>query len=92
MNRKNFLIFILMFCFGYVFYFTVNQSSFETTFTKKATTIYDRKYEKLLQMQKRFAYNSPEGIRIAEQIRKMRRLIEGHVKSDQPAEFLKNFK
>ena len=40
-------------------------------------------------MQKRFAYNSPEGIRIAEQIRKMRRLIEGHVKSDQPAEFVR---
>lgn len=89
MNWKNLLIFIFMFCLGYTFYLFVNEISFETVSTKKSATIYDKKLEKLLQIQKRFAYNSSEGIRIAEQIKKVNRLLEGYVKSDQPDEFVR---
>jgi photosystem II stability/assembly factor-like uncharacterized protein len=78
-----------MFGIGYSFYLLNDFPNSAACVTKKSTTIYDRKYEKLLEMQKRFAANSPDGIRIAEKIRKMRRLIDGHVKSDQPDEFVR---
>ena len=89
MNWKNLLVFILMFGIGHSFYQLSDLSNFERPFTKKSTTIYDKKYEKLLKIQKRFAANSPQGLQIAEQIKKMKRLINGYVKSDQPDEFVR---
>ena len=89
MNWKNLLVFVMMFGIGYSFYQLSDLLNFERPFTKNSTTIYDMKYEKLLQLQKRFEVNSPKGIRIAEQIKKMKKLIDGYVKSDQPDEFVR---
>lgn len=89
MNWKNLLVLILMFAIGYSFYQLSDTLKSENHFTKKSTTIYDKKYEKLLQLQKRFAANSPQRIRISEQIKKMKRLIDGYIKSDQPDEFVR---
>jgi len=89
MNWKNLLVLILMFGVGYSFYHLSEQLNSQIKLTGKSTTIYDKKYEKLLQIQKKFAVNSPQGIRIAEQIKKMKRLIDGYVKSDQPDEFVR---
>ena len=89
MNWKNLLVFILMFGMGFSFYYLNEHLNSQITPTEKSTTIYDKKYEKLLHAQKKFAANSPQGIRIAEQIKKMKRLIDGHVKSDQPDEFVR---
>ncbi|NWF88707.1 MAG: T9SS type A sorting domain-containing protein [Ignavibacteriaceae bacterium] len=85
MRWKNLALFILMFGMGYSL-FQINISLFDTS-SKKSKTIYDRKYEKLIELRKRFNPNSPDGIRIAEQIKKMRRLIAGYVKPDKPDEF-----
>jgi photosystem II stability/assembly factor-like uncharacterized protein len=89
MNRKNLFVFILMIGIGYSFYHLNELSILNRPFAKKSTTIYDKNYEKLLELQKRFSANSPQGIRVAEQIKKMKRLIDGYVKSDQPDEFVR---
>ena len=49
----------------------------------------DQEYEKLLVMQKHFNPNSPEGIRIAEKIKKIEHRRSGHAKSDEPNEFVR---
>ncbi len=89
MNWKNLLGLILMFGMGYSFYYLSDLSKSEYQFSKKSTTIYDKKYEALLQHQKRFNPNSPQGIRITEQLKKLKRRIDGYVKSDQPDEFVR---
>lgn len=89
MTWKNLLVFFLMFGIGYSFYQFSDRFTSHIQFDKKSTTIYDRKYVQLLKNQKRFAVNSPEGIRIAEQIKKLKKRINGYVKSDQPDEFVR---
>jgi len=49
----------------------------------------DQEYEKLLVMGKHLDPNSPEGIRIAEKIKKIERRMEGHAKSENPNEFVR---
>lgn len=47
----------------------------------------DGEYEKLLRLQKHSAPDSPEGLRVAEQIQKIERRRAGYVKPEKPDEF-----
>ncbi len=87
MNWKNLFAFIVMFGIGYSLY-QLSESA-DDQFDKKSKTIYDKKFENLLRLQKKFNPSSPQGIRIAEQIKKVQKLINGYVKSDEPDEFVR---
>lgn len=89
MNYKNLVLFMMMITIGYLFFWSIDPMLRELRISKHISPIFLEKYEKLLQQQKKFRASSPEGIRIAGQIQKLKRRIDGYVKSDQPEEFVK---
>ena len=89
MNWKSLLLFIVMFAIGYLFYQTSDWSNSHQKLNKKTSIIYYKKYEKLLQRQRKFTPDSPQGIQITEKIKKLEKLIDGYVKSDEPDEFVR---
>lgn len=90
MNSKNQAMLISMFLLGYLL---CSWSGITLTKNHQANnslnSIHAQKYAKLIQLQKKFNPNSPDDIRIKEQIAKLKSRMDGYVKSDQPDEFVR---
>lgn len=89
MNLKPKLLLILSFASGYLLFYSIKSSEDEKQISQRTNPVFVQKYENLLSKQKRFNPNSPEGTRIAEQIKKLKKRIDGYIKSDQPDEFVR---